>query len=71
VDKRAQPVGNSRTHSAVSPTFDELAAQQGVSPVDDFASLLGEPVPEDESAEEFSALLREWRREGSRPVNRQ
>jgi hypothetical protein len=65
VDNRAQPVGKSRTHSTVSPTFEELAAQQGVSPIDDFEALLGKPVSEDESVEEFSALLREWRREGT------
>jgi hypothetical protein len=71
MDNRAQPVGNSQTHSVVSPTFEELAAQQGVTPIVDFASVIGEPLPEDESVEEFSALLREWRREGDRPVNRQ
>ena len=71
MDNTAQPVGNSRTHGAGSPTFEELAAQQGVSAIDDFESLLGEPLPEDESAEEFSALLREWRKEGDRPVSRQ
>jgi hypothetical protein len=47
--------------STVSPTFEELAAQQGVSPIDDFESLLGKPSPEDESAEGFSARLRGWR----------
>ena len=71
VDKRAQPVRNSRTPSAASPTFEELAAQQGVSPIDDFESLLGEPLSEDETVEEFAALLREWPREGTRPVARQ
>jgi hypothetical protein len=55
----------------VSQTFEELAAQQGVSPIDDFESLLGKPSPEDESVEEFSARLREWRREGTRPIARQ
>jgi hypothetical protein len=51
--------------------IEQLAAQQGVSAIDDFASLLGEPLPEDESVEEFSVLLREWRGEGARPVIRQ
>jgi hypothetical protein len=71
VDNTAKPVGKSRTHGAGSLTFEELAAQQGVSPIDDFESLLGAPLPEDESAEEFSALLREWRREGTLPVTPQ
>jgi hypothetical protein len=52
-----------------SPSFEELAAQQGVSPIDDFETLLGEPLLEDESAEEFSALLRAWRLEGSDPAD--
>jgi len=46
-----------------------LAAQQGVTPVDDFETLLGARLPEDESAEDFTASLREWRREGNRPAN--
>jgi hypothetical protein len=46
------------------PSFEELAAQQGVTPIGDFETLLGEPVRDDESVEEFSASLREWRREG-------
>ena len=65
MDNTAQPVGDSRTHSTGSPTFEELAAQQGVAPIDDFEALLGEPLPEDESAEEFFTSLREWRREGT------
>ena len=60
VDKSAEHI--------VSPSFEELAAQQGVKPIEDFESLLGQPSPEDESAEEFSASLREWRREGARPA---
>ena len=44
-------------------SFEELAAEQGVAPILDFESLMGHPAPEDESAEEFSALLRAWRRE--------
>ena len=54
-----------------SPSFEELAAQQGVTPVGDFSSLMGKPSPEDESAEEFSAALREWRQEGARPTGQQ
>jgi len=48
------------------PTFQELAAQQGVTQVDDFEALLGKPSPaDDESAEEFAVRLRQWRREGT------
>jgi hypothetical protein len=46
------------------PTFQELADQQGVAPVNDFDALLGKPVSQDESAEEFAVRLRQWRREG-------
>jgi len=49
-------------------TLDELAASQGVHPVMEFDSLLGHPSAEDESIEEFSAMLREWRRECGTPV---
>ncbi len=44
-------------------SLEELANQQGVTPIDDFAALLGKPSPEDESAEEFSRKLRQWRRD--------
>ena len=47
------------------PSLEVLAAQQGVVSVDDFDTLLGKPAPDDESLEEFSAMLREWRREGT------
>ncbi len=46
-----------------SLSFEELAEQQGVAPISDFESLIGQPSPQDESAEEFSAMLRTWRRE--------
>lgn len=71
VDKSAHPIEPSRTGRTASPSFEELAAQQGVTPIDDFETLLGKPVLEDESAEEFSARLREWRREGNRSANLQ
>jgi len=71
VDNPARPIAYSGTELTVSPSFEELAAQQGVTPIDDFEALLGESLPEDESAEEFAASLREWRREGTRPANRQ
>jgi hypothetical protein len=46
-------------------SFEELAARQGIQPVTDFDALLGYPSTEDESVDEFAAMLREWRREGS------
>ena len=49
-----------------APTLHELAICQGVEPILNFEELLGKPSPEDESPEEFAALLREWRQEGSR-----
>jgi hypothetical protein len=64
VDQTAHPIELSETGQAASPSFEDLAAQQGVTPIDDFASLLGKPVAGEESAEEFAALLRQWRREG-------
>ena len=54
---------------AASPSFAELAAQQNVTPIDDFETLLEKPLPKNESVEEFSASLREWRLEGTRPAN--
>jgi hypothetical protein len=44
-------------------SFEELALQQGIAPIFDFESLIGQPSPEDESAEQFSALLHAWRRD--------
>jgi hypothetical protein len=41
-----------------------LSAQQGVGTVKNAEVLMGRPSPEDESAEEFSAMLRAWRCEG-------
>jgi hypothetical protein len=49
--------------SEASPGFEELAARQGVRPVTEFDAILGHPSAEDELIEEFSAMLREWRRE--------
>lgn len=42
-----------------------LADQQDVKPVQDFDDLLGDFWPEDETAEEFIATIREWRSEGA------
>jgi hypothetical protein len=69
VGKRAHIIGSPRTDRTASASFEELAAQQGVKPIDDFETLLGAPSREDESAEEFSASLRDWRREGTFPAS--
>ena len=48
------------------PTFQQLAEQQGVRPVEDLASILGPRHPNDEEpVDNFLTLLRAWRREGS------
>jgi hypothetical protein len=47
-----------------TPSIDELAAQQGVRPVERFEDLLGDFWPEDESIDDFIATVRRWRREG-------
>jgi hypothetical protein len=51
--------------SEAAPSFEDLAARQGTLPVTDFDALLGHPSAEEESVEEFGAMLREWRREGA------
>ena len=47
--------------------LDELIAEQGVQPIEDFQGFLdeiGDVWPEEESADEFIAWLRRSRREG-------
>jgi hypothetical protein len=46
-----------------------LATQQRISTVSDFDSLLGDFWPEEESADQFIATVREWRREGEHRGN--
>jgi len=53
----------------VSPSIEELAAEQGIATIEDFTALLGHPSSEDETTEEFAAMLRSWRREGTAPRN--
>jgi hypothetical protein len=50
--------------AAEAPSFAELAVTQKVEPVMEFDDLLGSPSDDDESIEEFSAMLHAWRREG-------
>src|SRR5260370_27019898 len=71
VDNRARHITPSNPDQPASPSLQELAIQQRVAPIDEFESLLGTPSPEDESAEEFAARLREWRREGPAPARTQ
>jgi hypothetical protein len=53
---------NIQTESpCASPSFEELAIEQGVGPIHDFDAFLGKSSAEDESPEEFAAMLREWR----------
>jgi hypothetical protein len=65
VEKTAQNLALPPSQPLASLSFQDLAEQQGVTPVENFESLIGVPSPEDESAEEFSAMLRAWRREGT------
>jgi hypothetical protein len=65
VIKKAQHISPPPSDRPAPPTFQELADQQGVAPVDDFEALLGKPSPDDECAEEFAVRLRQWRREGT------
>jgi hypothetical protein len=44
--------------------FEVLASQQKGSVVDEFEQLLGNFWPEEESADQFIATVRKWRREG-------
>ncbi len=46
-------------------SLEELAAEQGVSPVTDFDTLLGDFWPDDEPVEEFIAALGQWRQTDS------
>lgn len=45
-------------------TLEELAREQGVKPITDPDTLRGDFWPEDETADEFIAAIRELRREG-------
>ena len=42
-------------------SLEELAACQGIQSIADFDALRGRPSREDESADEFHKMLREWR----------
>jgi hypothetical protein len=64
MDKRSQHNSPPSPILTAAALFEELAAQQGVAPLDDFDLLIGTPSLEDESAEAFSVMLREWRSEG-------
>lgn len=65
--EHARPIAvNGREFMAQIPAdLRSIAARQGVKPVEDFDNLLGDFWPEDETAEEFIATIREWRSEGA------
>lgn len=46
------------------PFIEGLARVQGVKAVENFSDLLGDFWPKDESADDFIAAVRQWRREG-------
>ena len=46
------------------PTLEELAREQGVSPVADPKAVRGDFWPEDESVDDFLEARKRWRREG-------
>ena len=43
------------------PSIEELMLEQGVKPVSDVRELLGDFWPEDESVDDFTAAVRDWR----------
>lgn len=49
----------------VRKTPEQLAAEQGVEPVTDPARLRGDFWPDTETADDFIAAVRRWRREGA------
>ena len=61
-----QVMSGSAFFNSPATSLEELSKQQGVKPVTNFADLLGDFWPEDESVEEFLATLKEWRSEGTR-----
>ncbi len=62
---RSGPQRSASMDQSRARTIEELAAEQGVQPVTDFESLLGDFWPEDETADDFIAAVRAWRREGT------
>lgn len=63
--RQPQAMSGAAFFNSPSKSLEELSLQQGVKPVANFTDLLGDFWPEDESAEEFIATLKEWRSEGS------
>lgn len=66
LDQRMRPraVSGRVFEAQPSRSLKTLAALQGVKPVKDFNDLLGDFWPEEETADEFIAAVREWRRAG-------
>lgn len=65
---RSQARPEARRQHALPPKIDldALAARQGVRPIEDPAEMRADFWPEDETADEFIATVRRWRREGSK-----
>jgi hypothetical protein len=59
-----QAVSGSTYFTQQQRDLTDLAAQQGVQPVMNFDDLLGDFWPEDETADDFIATVRQWRHEG-------
>ncbi len=65
IDRTEQPVVSGHDFFRTPPKdLATLAAEQGVQPVTNFDDLLGDFWPEDETADDFIAAVRNWRREG-------
>jgi hypothetical protein len=66
LEQRMEPqaVSGSSFFSQRPVDLTTLAAAQGVSPITNVDDLLGDFWPEDETADDFIAAVREWRREG-------
>ena len=67
-ESRNGDAGDSRTvpHGFFDPppSLEALSAAQGVEPLSDVNALSGDFWPEDETADDFIATVRKWRREG-------
>ncbi|HVF98610.1 MAG TPA: hypothetical protein VND68_02120 [Chloroflexia bacterium] len=61
--RRDDEKGHSTQDFYTHISLEELAERQGVKPVTDPSTLAGNFWPEDETAEEFIATLRQWRKE--------
>jgi hypothetical protein len=56
--------GSTSLFFAKPMTVEELAAHQGVQPIQSIDDLYGDFWPESDTIEEFVATIRKWRQEG-------